>query len=107
MIRATTYGKGRNALAKAMFERADFITGGSFKGERIVHPFIFPGKLNEQEREQLATDLPSITYVVWSYATPIAWVRKDGSVYTVAQRFSPTTSKHQGMLHMLTHDMRR
>lgn len=42
-------------------------------------------------------------FVVKSYATPIAWaiVYNDGQVerYKVQQRFSVTTSKHQGRLY--------
>jgi hypothetical protein len=55
-------------------------------------------------------DKNQMTYVVYSYATPIAWVTRsaDGSahVHRVEQRFSRTTSKHQGMLYMMEYDAR-
>jgi hypothetical protein len=67
------------------------------------------GRLNEAERARLdefakhARDIMGTLYVVWSYATPIAWVvldanGKETSLYRVAQRFSVTTSKHQGRI---------
>ena len=35
-------------------------------------------------------------YVVWSYQTPIAWVDADGTVTVPDQRYSVTTTQHQG-----------
>lgn len=54
------------------------------------------GALNSTERQRLFDDVPHILYTVYSYATPIAWVRNDGSTYVVEQDFSVTTSKHKG-----------
>ena len=34
---------------------------------------------------------------VYSYATPIAWVYSDGTVYVPDHRYSNTTSGHQGL----------
>jgi hypothetical protein len=39
-----------------------------------------------------------IRYLVTSYDTPIAWVTLDDEIYIVAQRFSPTTSRHQNLV---------
>lgn len=38
-----------------------------------------------------------MTYVVKSYATPIAWVLNDGTVYVTSGSFSTTTSRIQNI----------
>ena len=40
---------------------------------------------------------PGILYVVYSYATPIAWIRADGEVVIPDIGYSLTTTRHQGM----------
>lgn len=40
-----------------------------------------------------------IAFVVLSYSTPIAWVLRDGTEIKISQKFSVTTSKHQGKLY--------
>lgn len=62
---------------------------------------VLAGRLQGADLEAFNRDNGSITYVVWSYATPIAWVTDDSRVHKVAQRFSVTTSKHQGKLYLL------
>lgn len=62
------------------------------------HPPCSTGELPAEWRERFLADRP--TYVVYSYRTPIGWVRdeEDGTnVLTVAPdvRYSVTTSKHQ------------
>lgn len=42
-----------------------------------------------------------ITYTVCSYRTPIGWVLDDGSVTVPPVAYSPTTSRHQGLLYAL------
>jgi hypothetical protein len=37
-----------------------------------------------------------VTYVVFSYATPIAWVHEDGEVVIPDVKYSVSTSQHQG-----------
>jgi hypothetical protein len=113
MIHASTYGNGRKALAEALFTHKAFRTGGAFKGEEYgdFKPSRYDsGRLAGDDLAAFILDLNSITYVVYSYATPIAWVTRsaDGTphVHRVEQKFSPTTSKHQGLLYMLTHDAR-
>lgn len=38
-----------------------------------------------------------IVYTVYSYATPIAWVKKGGMIVVPSVSYSPTTSHHQGL----------
>jgi len=40
-------------------------------------------------------------YVVFSYSTPIAWWTERHGWHKVEQKFSPTTSKHQGRLYLV------
>jgi hypothetical protein len=51
------------------------------------------GRLGD-EYNRLIADFKTGAYVVFSYATPIAWFGAQGW-YVVEQKFSPTTSKQQ------------
>jgi hypothetical protein len=110
MPRLTTRGI---ATAQAIGNRQPFTTSGSLCAKTYgqVNPVTSIregagpwdcGRLSESERDAWNADMSQIVYVVYSYATPIAWVTADGSVHRVAQKFSVTTSKHQGNLYLLT-----
>jgi hypothetical protein len=45
-------------------------------------------------------DARRIRYVVYSYATPIAWVRENGEWVVPAEKYSATTSRHQSIVRM-------
>ena len=76
---------------------------------------MFPtsGRLTGMEKEELENYRKAgmIDYVVYSYATPIAYrIRENDNRFqwvVIGQRFSVTTSKHQGRvraaLHTVTH----
>jgi hypothetical protein len=111
VLRAGIHGAGRNVLNRALNARQSFVTSGSLKGEHgSVGTFRFrgEGQLKHGERNQWIADREHATYVVTSYSTPIAWVVPDetdrGRVYVVSQRFSTTTSKHQGAMWPLSQD---
>lgn len=94
------------ATAEAIGRRETFDTYGSLRGERrnpADNRFSVwdSGRLSGRDLEQFRTDLPVIDYIVFSYATPIAWTTTDGRVHKVTQKFSVTTSKHQGNLYLL------
>jgi hypothetical protein len=105
MIKATTYGKGRDALDVALREHKSFKTGGALHGEEWDRAYVSINDLGQLPREHanafMLDHMTGITYVVWSYDTPIAWVRKDGTVVEPDVRYSRTTSKHQGRLYLL------
>ena len=42
-------------------------------------------------------EFPGISYVVYSYNTPIAWVRNDGETIIPDVGYSVTTTRHQGL----------
>lgn len=88
-------------VAEAIRDRKPFQTYGSLRGEEIVHPYVDSGRLDQNETACLRADLSFIDYVVWSYGTPIAWHLRDGYWHKVAQKFSMTTSHHQGKLYLL------
>lgn len=100
MIKASTCGKGRANLQTAMSERLDFKTSGALSGE-TGRPSSLTGRLDGVDLDKFREDQHAIVFTVYSYGTPIGWVTSDGEVYRVAQRFSVTTSKHQGLLYML------
>lgn len=75
---------------------------GNFRGERwgnVTMPST--GKMDISDREKLRGDLEQygITYVVWSYSTPIGWRRGDGVWHSPYAGYSQTTkTKHLSRL---------
>lgn len=93
-------------IPRAWTKREEFeSTTSSMRGKRLANKhYLYYGdaRLNDAEESRLVADLAiGIVYVVFSYDTPIAWVRSDGTEYRVSQKFSQTTSKHQGRLYTL------
>lgn len=58
------------------------------------------GYLDPEWRKILRADeeKPGITYVVYSYATPIAWVCADGTITAPQREYGVTTSRHQRLV---------
>jgi hypothetical protein len=92
MIRTTT-GKAHAAIATL----TPFTTSGALAGHDGAdwHGPWHTGRLSETEPLYAAIREGRATYVVTSYATPIAAV-VDGAWVITGQRFSVTTSKHMG-----------
>lgn len=92
------------ATAEAIANREEFNTRGALRAREIdsKKPWYFTscGKLNNEE--EIALRAKPLKYVVWSYGTPIAWEYTDGTVHIVRQKFSLTTTKHQGQLYLFT-----
>lgn len=59
------------------------------------------GMLPQEWRDKLeeAQENGDVTYIVFSFETPIAWVLKDGTEVKPPVKYSVTTSKHQGKLY--------
>lgn len=96
-LKLTTRGY---AVAEAIRDRVEFKTHGALKsvaGRSAA--FLGPGRLDQNERELFYAHEP--TYVVLSYSTPIAWWSQTYGWHVVAQKFSVTTSKHQGKLYLI------
>ena len=96
----TKLNSNSREVAERIRDREAFETHGALKATR-QHGYAQSGRLSGPDLEAFNRDNGSITYVVWSYATPIAWVTDDSRIHKVAQRFSVTTSKHQGKLYLL------
>lgn len=94
------YGTNSWQAREALVNRTPFTTYGALSAtarERLP----FGHRLPREWTEQYEHDYDRITYVVWSYSTPIAWVLDSGYVVTVDHKWSVTTSKHQSMLYAL------
>lgn len=75
--------------------RKAFTTYGSLRGE--VDPWIGSGRLSGPDLDRWRADSEDgISYAVVSYSTPIWWETRDGRTHRVSQKFSVTTSRHQG-----------
>lgn len=44
------------------------------------------------------SELEQSSYVVYSYDTPIAWTKADGSLFLDGRKYSATTSRHQSLV---------
>lgn len=97
----------RSQIPAAVAQRESFSNStGSLKGYRATDDYYpgdhMTGRLSPEERAKFLSDAKhGITYLVVSYATPVAWECEDGSVYRVSQKFSVTTSQHMGLLYNL------
>ncbi len=89
----------RRQAREAIAQRAEFNNStGSLRGRNSGFNMVSSGRLNDAERIRfINATLGSMSYVVISYDTPIAWVF-NGEWYRVSQRFSQTTSCHSGMI---------
>lgn len=104
IVRASTRGAGYGRLMLALNHRRTFRTSGALCGQAYLPDaarYASAGELRGAEREKFLAERAGATFIVFSYRTPIAW-EVDGKVYLVEQRFSMTTSHHQGKLWALT-----
>lgn len=93
-------------VATLIAERQTFETYGALKAEwNGGYP---SGRLPSPWREQFDADtrhpdgrVGVLAYVVYSYATPIAWWTESNGWVVPDVKYSPTTSKHQGKLYLV------
>lgn len=102
MRRLTTRGI---RTATAIRDREDFRTSGALMAESTGRLGSWDsGRLSGADLDAFRLDCQAIDYCVWSYSTPIAWHVTGPNTdrwHVVAQRFSPTTTKHQGNLYLI------
>jgi hypothetical protein len=94
---------GRSMRVPEMIrDREPFETFGSFYADN-TSGYVYSGHLRGYDLEVLSKHRSegTITYVVWSYATPIAWWSEEFGWHKVRQTFSVTSSKHQGRLYLI------
>lgn len=88
-------------VAEAIAARMPFETYGALRGESVNGLSVWDaGRLSGPDLDAFRSDPQAITYVVYSYATPIAWYSHN-AWHRVAQKFSMTTSHHQGKLYLI------
>jgi hypothetical protein len=97
------------ATATAIRDREDFRTSGSLMGESTGGFGRYDrGRLSGPDAEQFLLDCSFIDYIVKSYATPIAWHVSGPDLdrwHVVTQKFSSTTTKHQGNLYLIPREV--
>lgn len=79
----------------AIRNREPFKTSGALKGVR--HP-AGSGQLSGMALSLWCADVNDISYVVYSYSTPIAWWHDPTGWLTVKDKFSVTTTSHQAVV---------
>lgn len=91
-----------NKTAYRYVDKREPFQGSSLRGEKYARPYGAPSAsgswLSDYETEQYEKNRPNITYVVWSFYTPIAYYvgwGKTGQWYKVGQTFSQFTSRHR------------
>jgi hypothetical protein len=91
-------------VAERIRDRVPFQTYGALRATEEINHCPDSGRLNNDERDRLHTQWNwgnGSMYVVWSYGTPIAWWTERDGWHRVAQKFSMTTSHHQGKLYLI------
>lgn len=93
-----THGRARNLTISALQNREPFKRSG-FAMTGVEGASASTGRMPHAEAElyKLHASCDEISYTVLSYATPIAYVTKDGKAHVPAVSYSPTTSGHQGL----------
>lgn len=86
---------------EALIERTPYTTSGAMRATEGPVSLPMGNRLPAEWRERYNAEAARMTYVVWSYLTPIAWVLDDGSVVKVDYKWSRTTTGHQGLLYAL------
>lgn len=93
----------RSTEVAVMIARCEqFKTYGALRAEHSSS--VTAGQLPAEHRERLYADRDDnggSLYVVYSYATPIAWYSTAWGWRVPPVRYSVTTSKHQGKLYRL------
>lgn len=79
-------------IAKALANGDDFKTHGSLSGEAGPFTNWQSGQLPSEH----VSDFVGAAYAVFSYATPVAWKRDDGTWVQPRVRYSLTTTRQQG-----------
>lgn len=115
--RCTTYGQGAANLGDAIRHCRTFRTGGALSGLRGATSLTpSTGSLDPETRARLLADIDAADnkasaeghpngywYIVYSYATPIAWATSATDWRLVGAKFSPTTSRHQALVSKVVH----
>lgn len=95
--------------AQHIADRKPFTTSGSMSAQSVDGLSAWDsGYLSGTDLDTFRAQCRAIIYVVYSYSTPIAWYWGEGARegwHFVDQKFSSTTSKHQGNLYLAKADV--
>lgn len=86
-------------IAKKIWARESFRTNGALKG--VAKPeWVDFGQMSVKDYGYLRSDQDfyGIDYVIYSYTTPIAWLRGDGSWFMPEAGYSVTTKRHKATI---------
>lgn len=100
MARLATYGKhsGTQAWTDALRRHEDITTGGALLGCATEYGAATYGQLPSDWRSALDSDT-SVSYIVFSYATPIAWYSEMTGEWVIPDvSYSHTTHHHQALI---------
>ena len=87
-----------NSPARMIADRRAFRTHGSLSGRMIRNGDALPvGQLPDDYARRLLVDVRNYgpVFVVFSYATPIAWIDANGDATIPDVKYSVTTTRHQ------------
>lgn len=86
------------AIANKLANRESFKTHGALQGidKPLKNRFTVTGILPNDWANTFTARQQVIDYVVYSYRTPIAWHDTEAGWIVPDERYSVTTSKHQG-----------
>jgi hypothetical protein len=93
-----THGRARELTIAALQSRKPFNRAGfAMKGVEgaVSSTGRMPAGSAGMYRDNASEDM--IAYTVLSYATPIAWVTREGTVIIPEASYSNTTTHHQGL----------
>ena len=90
------------AVVTAIAERMDF-QGSNLRGERVgraLRRSFGTGRASRDTVDAMdaAWNADTLDYVVYSYATPIAWHDTVSGWHVPSDRYSVSTSRHQGVV---------
>jgi len=93
-----TYGKAREITIKALRNLTPFARKG-FGMSAVQGAVTHFGELDDKHVKAYTwhAQVNDVMFTVLSYRTPIAWVLRNGTVVIPEDRYSRTTSNHQGM----------
>lgn len=93
-----THGRARQLTINALQNREAFKRSG-YAMQGIAGAAYETGRMPAEDAREYNNhaNAGEVVYTVLSYATPIAYVTKDGAVRVPDARYSVTTTQHQGM----------
>ncbi|XAO35431.1 hypothetical protein SEA_FRANCOB_267 [Streptomyces phage Francob] len=102
-VKLGMYGKGRTSWIDfrdvILSGEAFTISSGTFYGGPCKDAsHLEMGRMPQDERENFRALGPEISYVIYSYATPIAWHVRNVGWFRTNAGHSNTTKRHMGKL---------